>query len=596
MWLTSLILSICALVCLGAAAIAVNHSDFIRSHRFNLFNALFVCVFVSAIIMFFPIHFSLEESTASGAWRAILLSLFNSMQIFAVGCEFGVVADGLLICPDSIDMIYQIWAATLFVLAPIFTFGFVLSLFKNLTEYLRYLASYFKDAYIFSELNEKSIALASDIKSKHKNAAIVFTDVFEEKDEVTSELIDEAKKIRAICFKKDILVVNFKRHSSKKKIYFFTIGINENENLNQSLKLIEEYKMCENVKLYAFSIKIESEILLSSAQKGRMKVRRVNDVQSLINRVLYENGNIIFKSARENSDGTKDISAVVIGMGHHGTEMVKALAWFCQMDGYSLKITAFDKDPLAKEKFIALAPELMSDDYNGVKVKGEAEYTIDIHSGVDVETISFIEKIKKIFGATYVLVALGNDDINISTAISLRMNFERMGIHPIIQAIVYNSQQKCVLQDVKNFKGQKYDIDFIGDLDSSYSENVIIDSELEGEALQRHLKWGEEEDFWNYEYNYRSSVASAIHMRARIACQIPGSEKKTEDLTDEERDAIEILEHKRWNAYMRADGYVFSGSKNKESRNDLAKMHHDLVDFSSLSEDEKRKDSRVGAK
>jgi len=47
---------------------------------------------------------------------------------------------------------------------------------------------------------------------------------------------------------------------------------------------------------------------------------------------------------------------------------------------------------------------------------------------------------------------------------------------------------------------------------------------------------------------------------------------------------------------MRAEGYVFSGSSDKSSRNDLGKMHHDLVDFASLTEEEKRKDSRVGTK
>ena len=46
---------------------------------------------------------------------------------------------------------------------------------------------------------------------------------------------------------------------------------------------------------------------------------------------------------------------------------------------------------------------------------------------------------------------------------------------------------------------------------------------------------------------------------------------------------------------MRAEGYVFSGSTEKSSRNDLGKMHHDLVDFSSLTEEEKRKDSDIGA-
>ena len=110
------------------------------------------------------------------------------------------------------------------------------------------------------------------------------------------------------------------------------------------------------------------------------------------------------------------------------------------------------------------------------------------------------------------------------------------------------------------------------------------------------MKWGQEEEFWTYEYNYRSSIASAIHMKARIHCGIPGANKKEGELSLEERDIIEVLEHRRWNAYMRAEGYIFSGSNDKSSRNDLAKMHHDLVDFSSLTEEEKRKDSIVGTK
>jgi hypothetical protein len=193
------------------------------------------------------------------------------------------------------------------------------------------------------------------------------------------------------------------------------------------------------------------------------------------------------------------------------------------------------------------------------------------------------------------MVALGSDDVNINTAVNLRMYFERMKIHPMIHAIIYNSQQKKALEGIRNYRGQAYDIAFIGDIESSYTEAVIIDSELEGDALRRHLKWGKEEEFWNYEYNYRSSVASAIHMRARVHCGMPGAGKREEELTAEERDLLEVLEHRRWNAYMRSEGYISSGSTDKKSRNDLAKMHHDLVDFSLLTEEEKRKDGSVGS-
>ena len=46
---------------------------------------------------------------------------------------------------------------------------------------------------------------------------------------------------------------------------------------------------------------------------------------------------------------------------------------------------------------------------------------------------------------------------------------------------------------------------------------------------------------------------------------------------------------------MRAEGYIYSGSPERASRNDLAKMHNNLVEYSSLSDEDKRKDSRVAA-
>ncbi len=594
MWLICLLLSVTS-VCLSVAlCLLFNGRAPAKKHAFRLFYALFSGVFISTLIAFLPVCGVLFTPLQASGYSTFLLAVFHAMQVFTVGCDYKIVSEAAAFCPAYLATVYQMWAAVLFVVAPIFTFGFVLSLFKNLSAYIRYLCAFFKDVYIFSELNEKSLTLAADIRQNHKKAVIVFTDVFEGCDEASYEAVEKAKTTGAICFKKDVLAVNFHVHARNKALFFFTIGIDETENLNQTLQLIETYRQRQQTRIYVFSTKIESELLLTAVDKGALKVHRVNEVQSLINRLLYERGEILFESAKETTDGTKHISAVVIGMGRHGTEMVKALTWFCQMDGYSLEICAFDKDPLAKERFAATAPELMSPAYNGVVIPGEAQYTITVHAGVDVTTATFAEMIHHIDNTSYVLVALGDDDVNINTAVNLRMLFERMKIHPRLQAIVYNSKQNKALQGIRNYRGQSYDIDFIGDRETSYAEKMIIDSELEEAALRRHMKWGNEEEFWTYEYNYRSSIASAIHLRARIKCGISGADKTTEALTPHERDCIEVLEHRRWNAYMRAEGYIYSGSKDKASRNDLGKMHHDLVDFASLSEEDKRKDSTVG--
>lgn len=595
-WMTGLVISVLVLLVAIVIAILLGTGKYKRGRICTPFNVFFGGMFVSVFICMLPIYHGILSNDSYNILKTIMFSLHNTFQVFTIDADRDLILGGITSSREWISAIYSAYLSVAFVVAPILTFGFLISFFKNLSAYLKYVLHFFNDVYIFSELNEKSLALGADIKCNHRRAKLVYTDVFENNDEMSYELIERARELNAICFKKDILAINFRLHYSKSHITFFTIGENETENIEQSLRLIDVFRDRNNTSLFAFSTRIESELLLTKADKGKMKVRRVNEVRSLINRILFEEGYKIFDHAVPVSDQEKKISAVIIGMGQHGTEMLKALTWFCQMDGYQVQIDAFDVDQLAADRFEAAAPELMSDQYNGVSVPGEAEYTIHIHSGYDVTTKSFANEISKLTNATYVLVSLGTDEMNIRTAVEIRMLFERIGIKPVIQTIVYSSDEKNALTGITNYRGQPYDIDFIGDIKSSYSEAVIINSELEADALKRHLKWGQEDEFWQYEYNYKSSIASAIHMKARMVCGIPGALKSEEELTTEERDIIEVLEHRRWNAYMRSEGYVYSGSHDKSSRNDLGKMHHDLVDFSSLDEDEKRKDSRVGTK
>ena len=313
----------------------------------------------------------------------------------------------------------------------------------------------------------------------------------------------------------------------------------------------------------------------------------MDEVQSLVFRTLYEQGyQKIFQSATEQENGEKHISAVLVGMGKHGTEMAKALAWFCQMDGYIPEVTAYDINENAASVFASKCPELMDPKFNGVyDIDGEMKFKITVNGGVDVKSKAFDDAVTALPNVTYVFVALGEDGDNISTAVKLRGLFAKNGMDPVIQAIVYNTDKRVALDGITNFKGQPYDIDFIGDMETSYSEEVVLDSDVEELALARHMKWGNEDDFWKYGYNYRSSIASAIHTVMKKKCGIPGVEKKPCDREEGELWNLRKLEHCRWNAYMRSQGYVFA-----PKRNDLAKTHHCLVPFDELPLEEQIKD------
>jgi hypothetical protein len=144
-----------------------------------------------------------------------------------------------------------------------------------------------------------------------------------------------------------------------------------------------------------------------------------------------------------------------------------------------------------------------------------------------------------------------------------------------------------------------------GSIAYRYSENCILNSDIEHLALARHMEYtykdieerglvgkdreaairAGEESFWGNDYNYRSSVASAIHKKFKVALGIPGIDKKPLDRTPAEREFCAIMEHQRWNAYVRSEGYVKADSRDK-----LIKTHHLLVPFEELPLSEKIKD------
>lgn len=589
--------NICFIISLLAFAGGITAIIIIRKKTkavyFKPLNLIIISVFISATSLFIPIYHEIFKGTSLLWIKTILISMHNAIRLFIVDGEFDIINDNITGDIVSIATLYSILAALIFVLAPMLTFSLVLSLMKNVQAYMSYFLSYFRDIYVFSELNDESIALAASIRENYPKAKIIYTDVYESNDERSSELIQKARNLSGILFRNDIEYVRYSVHGKHSNIKFFIIGYDEAENMRQAMALTRAFHDRDRTEFYVFVSGSEGELILADLDKGKIKVRRINESRALVNRYLYERGKVLFDTAKPLQLKEKEIHVLIAGLGRYGKEMLKALAWFCQMDGYRLHIDAFDRDRNARDKLSAECPELLSEEHNGVFDKGDAEYKITIHENIDIYTDNFSKIINRLGTVTFAFVALGNDSENAKAATYLRTLMERQNEHPHIVSVLRDSNINKGMQDVHNFRGQKYDIEFIGAIDRTYSDKAVIGSDLENEALKRHLKWGDEESFWKYEYNYQSSIATTIHTRMKEYCGIKGTGKKEEELTDEERSILEELEHRRWNAYMRSEGYIYSGSLNADSRNDLGKMHHNLVPYNLLSDRDKRKDSKV---
>ena len=594
-WAVFLVISAAVLAVSAAAAIRLVLRKQTAGRWMTPFNMLLAGTAAAVFTALLPILRESLRDTAPGGFQVCMLTLHRTFQAFTVDID----AEAMLECVRQADTaaspVYSVYLSGLLVLAPVMTFGFILSIIRNISASVKYLTRYFSEVYAFSEPNEKTVSLAGDLKKNHPRAMLVFAGCGEE----AGEWQGQAKRLGAACFTGDLLSAGLEHHSSRANITFFAASENESGNVSTALRLLDDFRGREHTFLYVDACGQEGELALSSADKGKVRVRRVNEIRNLIYHELDRQGEKLFADAlTPDGAGIRQISAVILGLGRYGTEMLRALAWYGQMDGYRLTIDAFDLDSAAEDRFSALYPELTAAPFNGSSDPDDSQYTIRIHSGVDVTTKTFLDAIEQLRDTTWAFVSLGSDELNMQTAAALRQQFERMHLthRPTILAVINRTELKNTFAELKNFRGESYEIGFIGDLQTSWSEDAIMHSALEQEALQGHLAWGEEESFWNYEYNYRSSMACAIHRKARAACGIPGTGKTEEELTEEEREILGKLEHRRWNAYMRSEGYIFSGSTDKSSRNDLGKMHHDLVSWSQLTDEaERRKDTRVAA-
>lgn len=524
---------------------------------------------------------------------SVFLSLMHSIQVMLAGFEF----ENLYECFGGDEGTY-IYLAFLYSVAPVCTFGFVLSFFERFTSWIKYFLKLGQSAYIFSEINEKSLALAASARKNDAHALIVFTGC--EK----GASYDEAKALGAAFFAKNIKNAPLILRSKKARNLFFVIGESETENVEATLSLIEKHRKRQNTEIYTLSTSKVGGLLLDSSDKGNICVRRINESRQLAFAEI--SGSASDKLITCGSDG-KNISVLIVGMGGYGTEFLKAALWCGQLPGYSLTVNVIDKNENIRSHFYEMCPEII--EKNGNKEKGEACYSLNFYGGIDACNHEFEDVINSLENVTTIFVALGDDERNIETAINLRTIMARQGKEPIIKAVVYSSEKHRLLEGDKltNYKNQSYDISFIGSIDQCFSIESVTASDIMKKALAHHLSYvkvcaeNEAEEkglpfeevfekckkaevykFNKYEYFRDSSAATAIY---RTYFQ-------KESYTDEEREEMCIYEHMRWNAYMRCEGYVFG-----EERNDLAKTHPDLVPFSQLNKGDINKDMKmVGTK
>ena len=401
-------------------------------------------ILISNAVWSFPLYYM--QRTSMEPWgrffNSVAHSTYHSAVLFGLEGDLSEVSTlkGLLLSRGVADVfaVSVAFVATLYYfLAPLITVSAIISLFREYFSYLEYkfLKFFRHKVYVFSELNERSITLAQSIIESEKNdkkPVIVFCDVFSRNNEASYELRDTASRIGSICLKRDIATVKYLGFRSRKKVKklfrLFLIGENESENLEQTIKLIKTFKAIDSFNkrvekdsftLYLFSKSSTSELsihsLLNDKSDVNVNVIRVDYKRSMIYNYLYKHGKDIIK--RASHPEKKHFEILILGMGEHGFEMVKALLWFCQRTNYTLRINVYDSKSDVESRFYEQCP--------GIRGENPCDSLIEFNT-VDFNSDEFY-KHHLIFHSdvNFVFISLRDDGNNIALAKKTREFFAR---------------------------------------------------------------------------------------------------------------------------------------------------------------------------
>ena len=136
----------------------------------TLRNVLFVSVTVTAFLFclsYYKSQFTPEGGSANWV-SAVLMSFQHALRLFALDGDFGDVIMHLQTAHADASQYYAAFGAFLCFLAPLLTFTLLLSFLKNFSAKVYYTVHFLRATHVFSELNEKSLAMAKSLAKHHK--------------------------------------------------------------------------------------------------------------------------------------------------------------------------------------------------------------------------------------------------------------------------------------------------------------------------------------------------------------------------------------------------------------------------------------------
>lgn len=334
----------------------------------------------------------------------------------------------------------------------------------------------------------------------------------------------------------------------------------------------------------------------------------------------------------------KELHVTILGSGSIAEEVFQAVYWCGQIGGVQLFIHVLSQQAeQLKGRLRARCPELLrtckvceeisslsgkTDGDGGKKFSSpdllgiyphtdsplsNAPYAIvdGFTAGEKIDVTHLDEYPEEILSKTdYYVVALGEDENNIFVAMMLKRELAKRALdageerHPVIAPAVFDKRLADSITDMKPACSDPYVIPF-GMLENRFSCRNVFMADITADVLKSELIYNKKSHAKRQrdEYSYWANIVRAVHAPyklfglgciAAVDPAAPASSRYTviQKKIASDEPVFTWMEHRRWNAYMRTQGFCLPTFEqhlryfaSSGSHKDLArKLHNCLVE------------------
>jgi len=561
-----------------------------------------------------------------------LLAIFSTARLFILGNDLVEIHH----CVEG-NPVFMFWFSVIGASAVFISVSILLSLFgKKLITRFRIWLDRSDENDIFFGINEASLSLAEDILNSNSSRLVIFIQSIDEQEH--SELYRQAEEAGALLVSRKSLweslsleqeesIIHSPKEGSRtplneylrsgnlkmlrliKKVlerptHLFFLSGREEWNMNMARSVLNEISTLLPGHDVIFHIRTTSGGLEDIFYEGlpelspRLKIRMVNP-SDIAARQLISAYNPVDWIGKDTGKAlaTTGFHVLIVGFGDTGSRILRKLTEYGQFVGSAFKSTVVDQYPGVKTGWFETSfPGMLSN------------YAIEFIK-MDAREKDFFSLVKaRASELDYIVVALGDDDLNIRTAVSIRrliLGYTTKPVRLLAQVRDNNSYKRLFELPAP------VNIEIFGREKDLFTERIVVRGSLEAMAKKIHAyyqskKKGCSSRRWDEVSGTErlSNISAAEHIHAKLALagltvREVGGFKTREDfaryLGPERLENLAKGEHLRWNALYFTNGWSTWSlndipGESTSNKDQDRKLHACLVDWDDLSRVKERFD------